>query len=94
MRDVIRQLKKKGITARSSYPAQLKICLSTGDKTFSTLVEAQPTLQELGIKMPIGDREALEEEVSKTLWQTWTGGRHRVNQASLSGTDVRALFSK
>ncbi|KAL0151122.1 hypothetical protein M9458_053635, partial [Cirrhinus mrigala] len=57
VRDVIRHLKKKGITARSFYPAQLKISLDSGDKSFSPLADAPPTLHELGI--------ALETELSK-----------------------------
>ncbi|KAL0151146.1 hypothetical protein M9458_053659 [Cirrhinus mrigala] len=57
VRDVIRQLKKKGITAWSFYPAQLKISLDSGDKSFSPLADALPILQELGI--------ALETELSR-----------------------------
>lgn len=92
VRDVIRQLKKKDITAQSFYPAQLKISLNTGDKTLSTLADALPTLQELGIKTQMGERDALEMELSKVLWQTRRGGRRRINQATLSDTDVRAFF--
>ncbi len=94
VRDVIRQLKTKGITARSFYPAQLKISLDTGNKTFSMLADALPTLRELGIKMPMGERDALEMELSKALWQTRRGGRRRrINQATLSDADVKAFFS-
>lgn len=94
VRDVIRQLKKKDITARSFNPAQLKISLTTGDKTFSTLADALPTLQELGIKTQMGERDALEMELSKTRWQTRRGGRHRINQATMSDADVKAFFSE
>ncbi|XP_048010461.1 E3 ubiquitin/ISG15 ligase TRIM25-like [Megalobrama amblycephala] len=67
VRDMIRQLKKKDSTAQSFYPAQLKISLNTGDKTFSTLADALPTLQELGVKTQMGKCDALEMELSKAL---------------------------
>lgn len=92
VRDMIRQLKKKDSTAQSFYPAQLKISLNTFDKTFSTLADALPTLQELGVKTQMGKCDALEMELSKALWQTWRGGHRQINQATLSDTDVRAFF--
>lgn len=93
VRDVIRQLKTKNVRARSFYPAQLKISLDSGDKTFYTLTEAAPTLRELGIEMPVSEHDALETELSKAQWQMRRSGRRRINQTTLSDVDVKAFFS-
>ena len=45
---VIKQLKEKGIRAGCRFPAQLRVTLETGVKTFPTLVEALPTFGHSG----------------------------------------------
>ncbi|KAK1877125.1 LINE-1 retrotransposable element ORF1 protein [Dissostichus eleginoides] len=43
--EVIKQLKKKDILARCIYPAQLKLKLGTGEKTYTTLSSAAEVLK-------------------------------------------------
>lgn len=57
----------KGIRAKCPYPAQLRISLETGEKTFSTLMDATLTLRELEIAVRVKEKEQLERET--------TGGR-------------------
>ncbi len=77
VRDVIKELKKKNVKAQSSYPAQLKVFLDSGTKTFSTLMEAAPMLKDMGINV--------EEERVERLQRVMTQSRsrptcpHRVN---------------
>lgn len=49
VREVIRKLRDKVVKAQSPYPAQLKVFLESGTKTFATLNEAAPMLQDMGI---------------------------------------------
>lgn len=42
VREVIKQLKEKTVKAQSSFPAQLKIYLEFGVKTFTSLAEVAP----------------------------------------------------
>ena len=65
VRGVIKQLKEKGIQAKCRFPAQLRVVLESGVKTFPTLVEAAPTLMELGIAVQVSERERLEQELSR-----------------------------
>ena len=48
VREVIKQLKKMDIQARCLYPAQLRVKLNTGEKTFASLTSAALLLKELG----------------------------------------------
>lgn len=89
VRGVIKQLKDKGIQARCRFPAQLKISLDTGEKTFPTLIEAVPTLGELGITVQVSDREKMERELARETWRTQESGRRGKRDASLSDADLR-----
>lgn len=48
VRDVIKKL-KENVKAQSPYPAQQKVFLDSGIKTFATLMEAAPMLKDMGI---------------------------------------------
>lgn len=72
--DVIKQLKQKNIKAKRFYPAQLKIFMESGEKTYSTLTDALPTLQELNVQAQVDEREQMEEELSRYRWNS-VGGR-------------------
>lgn len=63
----------KGIRAKCPYPAQLRISLETGEKTFSTLMDATLTLRELEIAVRVKEKEQLERET--------TGGCRREEHA-------------
>ncbi|KAF7655031.1 hypothetical protein LDENG_00061540 [Lucifuga dentata] len=63
--EVIKQLKEKNIEPKSPFPAQLRIHLESGTKTFFTLADAIPTLKELGIHIQLEDREELLKELMK-----------------------------
>lgn len=51
VRDVMKQLKMKNVRAQCIYPAQIRIYLETGLKTFPTLADAAPLLWDLGVKV-------------------------------------------
>lgn len=87
IRGVIKQLKEKGVQARCRYPAQLRINLESGIKTFPTLIEAIPTLQEIGIAIKISEREKIERELSRESWNRWENGRRGEN-GTLSDADL------
>lgn len=53
VKEVIKQLKENKIKAQSPVPAQLKIHLDSGVKTFTTLSEAAPTLRKIGINVNV-----------------------------------------
>lgn len=93
MRDVIKQLKQKNISAKCIYPAQLKILTDDGEKTYLTLTQALPALQELGIQARVDERERMEDELSRYRWST-AGGRRGKDPATLPAMDVKALLSE
>lgn len=64
--------------------------METGEKTYSTLMDAAPTLKELGIVVRIEEREQLEKERSDDRWMQ--GGGRRRRDATLSLSDFNALF--
>merc|ERR1712035_105985 len=68
VREVIKQLKDKKVKAQSPFPAQLKIHLESGVKTFSCLADAAPTLKEMGIHVKVEDQETLQKELLRNHW--------------------------
>lgn len=70
VREVIKKLKERNIKAQSPYPAQLTLFLDKGVKTFSSLLEAQSTLKELGIPVEVDERDVLERDLLNNNWQT------------------------
>lgn len=60
VRDVIKKLKEKDVKAQSPYPAQLKVFLDSGTRTFSTLMEAAPMLKDMGIDVEEDGAERLK----------------------------------
>lgn len=67
--NVIKQLKSKGIRAKFPHPTQLRMSLETGEKTFPTLMDAAPTLKELGIVVRVEKREQLERVLRDDWWR-------------------------
>ena len=88
--EVIKQLKKKDIQARCLYPAQLRIKLNTGEKTFTSLTGAATLLRELGVNVRYEERERIEEEL-KDGWRSQEGRKRR---AFLSTADFKALLQE
>uniref|UniRef100_A0A087YQ59 L1 transposable element RRM domain-containing protein n=1 Tax=Poecilia formosa TaxID=48698 RepID=A0A087YQ59_POEFO len=68
LQSVIKQLKEKGIKAKCRFPAQLRVDLENGSKTFPTLLDAIPTLEKLNISVQMSEREKMEAELSKEAW--------------------------
>lgn len=93
VREVIKQLKQKNISAKCIYPAQLRITAGDGEKTYSTLTQALPKLRELGIQARVDERELMESELSDYRWST-AGERRGRDPAVLPAADVRALLRK
>lgn len=92
MREVIKQLKLKNIRAKCIYPAQLRMLTEVGEKTYQTLTDALPVLQELGVQVRVDERERMERELSCNRWST-AGGRRGKDPAMLSSSDIKAFFS-
>ena len=88
MKDAIKQLKKKDIQVRCLYPAQLKMKLNTGEKTFTTLMSAAAVLEELGVQVHRDERESIEEE----LRGGWRSSGRRKRNAELSASDLKAFL--
>ena len=92
VRGVIKQLKEREIQAKCCFPAQLRINLESGAKTFPTLVEAVPTLKKLGIEVQVSEREKLEWELSRETWERQDGGKRERKDTSLSAVDLRTVL--
>ena len=92
VRGVIKQLKEKGIPAGCHFPAQLRVTLEMGVKTFPTLVEALPTLGELGIVVQVSEREKMDRGLSRVTWQRQEDGRRGRGAASLRDTDLQSFL--
>lgn len=86
--EVIKQLRKKGIPAKCIYPAQLRLKLNTGEKTFATLTDATAKLKELDIEVRCGERDTIEEELKER-----PGSKRRRNTI-LSIRDIKALIQE
>uniref|UniRef100_A0A3B3XAJ7 L1 transposable element RRM domain-containing protein n=1 Tax=Poecilia mexicana TaxID=48701 RepID=A0A3B3XAJ7_9TELE len=89
VREVIKQLKDKNVKAGSPFPAQLKIHLDSGVKTFATLARAASTLEKMGIHVKIDERERYREEL---LGESWTTVPGKAGETMLSITDMRAIL--
>lgn len=89
VREVIKQLKNKNVRAVSPFPAQLKIHLDSGVKTFATLARAASTLEKMGIHVKIDERERYREELLGGSWTTVPG---KAGEEMLRVADMRALL--
>ncbi|KAK1898896.1 resolvase [Dissostichus eleginoides] len=87
---VIKQLKKKDILARCIYPAQLKLKLGTGEKTYTTLSSAAEVLKDLGVEVRSGERERTEDE----LKDGWRSSGKKKRDTVLSASDLRAFLQE
>lgn len=97
VRQVIKQLKIKGIRAKCPYPVRLRMTTDSGEKVFETLVDAIPTLKELGIKVQIDERERLQRELMRDRWQVQGNGRDqrkKQTMTSLSSADIKTLMNE
>lgn len=94
VRDVMKQLKMKNLRAQCIYPAQIRIYLETGVKTFPTLMDAAPTLRDLGIKVRVDERDRQAREISKARWSMQGKGRRGSTTAQLSDADLQAFLQE
>lgn len=92
VREVIKRLKEKNIKAQSPYPAQLRIFLDSGAKVFSSLLEARPTLKELGVNVTLDEREVLEMEMARDAWKTQLGRRR--GSAYPKASEIRGFIHR
>ncbi|KAK7912389.1 hypothetical protein WMY93_012600 [Mugilogobius chulae] len=90
VREVIKRLKERDIKAQSPYPAQLKLFLDNGTKTFPSLWEAQPTLKALGLNVSVDDRDILEREFHER-WRIQ--GKQRRDELALTPKEIRAILN-
>ncbi len=90
VRGVIKSVKEKSVKAHCLYPAQLKIFQDTGTKVFLSLLEAQPTVKELGINMEVTDVDKLERELLQDQWST-QGERGKRKGKQLIHADLRNI---
>ncbi len=85
VRDIMKQLKTKNVRAQCVYPAQIKIYLEAGVKTFPTLMDATLPLRELGIKVRVNERDRQTREISKARWSVQGKGGRGLGTASFVG---------
>lgn len=79
-------LKEKKVQAKCLYPANLRIKLDAGEKTFATLTEAAPLLKELRVRTWCDIEDELKEG--------WTCNRKSQRDTALSTSDLRALVQE
>ena len=76
-----------------SLPCAAESHLGDVSETFPTLVEALPTLGELGIEVQVSAlTEKMELELSRVTWQRQEEGRRGRGAASLRDTDLRSFL--
>lgn len=92
VRDVVKKLKEKNVKAQSPYPAQLKVFLDSGTKTFATLTEAAPILKGMGINVDKDKTERLQSMMIQSDWNTATGQRGRRRWPHITEEDLHALM--
>lgn len=85
VREVIKKLRECNIKAKAPYPAQLRVLLDTGIKTFPSLYEAQPTLRKLGVEVNMVERDLLERES--------TQGRQGKMGWTLTPKEIRSIVN-
>ena len=90
VREVIKQLKEKKVKAQSPFPAQLKIHLDSGVKTFTTLSEAAPTLKKMGINIKVDEREDLQKELLHNPVAT-ASASNRAGLSTMTNADLQAF---
>ncbi|KAL1268671.1 hypothetical protein QQF64_034034 [Cirrhinus molitorella] len=76
------------------YPAQIRIYLEAGVKTFPTLMDAALPLWELGIKARVNERDRQEREIWKARWSVQGQGGRGLGTALLADTDLQAFLQK
>lgn len=91
VRAVIKQLKEKGIKAKCRFPAQLRVNLTSGEKTFPTLIEALPTLERLGVEVQVNERDKMERELHLETWQQDRRRRGRGGE-TISNADLQSYI--
>lgn len=92
VRDVVKQLKLKNIGAKCIFPAQLRVSKDGGVKTNSSLTDAAPELEEMGVHVRVDEREQLETELSRAGWST-AGRRARRAPVTLSHVEIKTFFT-
>lgn len=85
VRDVIKKRKQKNVKAQSPYPAQLKVFLESGAKTFTSLTEAM--LKDLGKD----EMDKLQRVMEQGAWTTVTGQKEKRRQPRITESDLQAL---
>ncbi|KAI9520582.1 hypothetical protein NQZ68_015121 [Dissostichus eleginoides] len=91
VRDVIKKLKEKNVKANSPYPAQLKVFLASGTKTFTTLMEAAPMLRDMGIRVEEDERDGLQSLRAQSSWTTVMGQKEKRQEPHATGIDLQFL---
>lgn len=92
VRWVIKDLKKKKITAKCLFPARLQMTVESGEqKTFETLYDAIPTLNKMGIQVKVDSRDQLQSELAKHRWERQGNNRKRY-ASCLSVEDCQVFF--
>lgn len=89
---VIKKLKEKNVKAQSPYPAQLKVFLDSGIKTFATLMWAAPMLKNMGISVEEDENDRLQRMIMKDSWTTATGQRRKKRQPHITEADFQAII--
>lgn len=63
----------KGIQTKYRF-RQLRIDLESGARMFPTLLDALPTLEELGVVVQVSGKEKMDRELSRETWSRRDNG--------------------
>ncbi|KAJ8002367.1 hypothetical protein DPEC_G00179140 [Dallia pectoralis] len=92
VREAVKQLKMKNIRAKCVFPAQLRVFMEDGTKTYPTLTDAKLVLEELGVHACVDERERLETELCRGRWNA-AGRRVNGGPETLAYAEIKAFFN-
>ena len=92
VRYIVKQLKQKNINAKCICPARLRMTVGSEEKTFQTVMDAAPVLQDLNIQFRVDERDKVERELARHRWERRDANRGGRNANMFTEKDCRFFF--
>lgn len=92
VRDVVKQLKQKNIKAKCIYPTRLRMTVGSEERTFETVMDEAPVLQDLNIQFRIDERNKVERELARHRWERRDANRGGRNVSMFTEKNCRFFF--
>lgn len=92
VRYIVKQLKQKNIKAKCMYPARVRMMVGSKEKTFQTVMDTAPVLQDLNIQVRVDERDKVERELARHRWERWVANRGGRNISMFTEEDCRVFF--